>query len=370
MSLHEPPTPGATAFSQRLISAALLASVLALLWKLSDLLVVAFGGVVLAVALRALADGLVARLHVGKRWSLLGALVLIVLLLAGIAWLAGDPLIEQLVKLRERLPAALATMTGWIHDHPLGRLGLQAWKEATADGVPWNRLAGIAGLTFGMLGNAALLVIMGIFLASEPGTYRGGIVRLMPLPYRARIDGALVESGQALRRWLLGQSFSMAFVGGATALGLWLLGIALPLAVGLIAGLLGFIPFFGAFAGGLLAVLLAFMDGPTAALHVALLCVAIQQVEGHLLMPLVQKWAVELPPVLGIAAAVVFGALFGLIGVLFATPMMVVLVTLVRRLYVEEFLERPRVAPSSSVASTVHPIVAGPAKARRPDPEG
>jgi len=336
----EPPTPGATAFSQRLLSAALLATVVVLLWKLSDLLVVAFGGVVLAVALRALADLLVTRLRVPQRWSLLAALTLIVLLLAGVTWLAGGPLIEQLIKLRERLPAALETMTGWIHAHPLGRLGLQAWQEATADGVPWNRLAGIAGLTFGMLGNAALLAIMGIFLAGAPGTYRGGLVRLMPVPYRARVDEALVESGQALHRWLLGQSISMAFVGGAMALGLWLLGIALPLAVGLIAGLLAFIPFFGAITGGLLAVLLAFMDGPSAALHVVLLCVAIQQVEGHVLMPLVQKWAVELPPVLGIVAAVVFGALFGIIGVLFATPMMVVFVTLVRKLYVEEFLER------------------------------
>jgi len=267
----EPPTPGATAFSQRLLSAALLATVVVLLWKLSDLLVVAFGGVVLAVALRALADLLVTRLRVPQRWSLLAALTLIVLLLAGVTWLAGGPLIEQLIKLRERLPAALETMTGWIHAHPLGRLGLQAWQEATADGVPWNRLAGIAGLTFGMLGNAALLAIMGIFLAGAPGTYRGGLVRLMPVPYRARVDEALVESGQALHRWLLGQSISMAFVGGAMALGLWLLGIALPLAVGLIAGLLAFIPFFGAIAAGLLAVLLAFMDGPSAALHVVLL---------------------------------------------------------------------------------------------------
>jgi predicted PurR-regulated permease PerM len=340
VSTPEPPTPGATAFSQRLLSAALLAAVVFLLWKLGDLLVVAFGGVVLAVALRALADLLVTRLRIPQRGSLLGALMLIVLLVAAVAWLAGGPLIEQLVKMRERLPAALETMTVWIHAHPVGRLGLQAWQEATADGVPWNRVAGIAGLTFGMLGNAALLVIMGIFLAGAPGVYRGGLVRLMPVPYRARVDEALGESGQALHRWLLGQSISMAFVGGAMALGLWLLGIALPLAVGLIAGLLGFIPFFGAIAGGLLAVLLAFMDGPSAALHVALLCVAIQQVEGHLLMPLVQKWAVELPPVLGIAAAVVFGALFGIIGVLFATPMMVVFVTLVRKLYVEDFLER------------------------------
>ena len=128
MTPPEPPAPGATAFSQRLLSAALLATVVVLLWKLSDLLVVAFGGVVLAVALRALADLLVTRLRVPQRWSLLAALTLIVLLLAGVTWLAGGPLIEQLVKLRERLPAALETMTGWIHAHPLGRLGLQAWR--------------------------------------------------------------------------------------------------------------------------------------------------------------------------------------------------------------------------------------------------
>jgi predicted PurR-regulated permease PerM len=90
--------------------------------------------------------------------------------------------------------------------------------------------------------------------------------------------------------------------------------------------------------------LLAFTEGPRAALHVALLCVAIQQIEGHVLMPLAQKWAVQLPPALAIAAAVVFGMLFGFVGVLFATPLMVVTVVMVQRLYVEAFLEQ-RTAP-------------------------
>lgn len=88
-----------------------------------------------------------------------------------------------------------------------------------------------------------------------------------------------------------------------------------------------------------LAVLLAFMEGPQQALYVAGLCIVIQQVEGNLLMPFVQRWAVNLPTVLGIVAAVIFGLLFGLAALILATPLMVVLMVLVERLYVEAVLE-------------------------------
>jgi predicted PurR-regulated permease PerM len=114
--------------------------------------------------------------------------------------------------------------------------------------------------------------------------------------------------------------------------------VPLALSIGVISGVLAFIPFFGAIVGGLLAVLLGFMQGPETAIHVVILAIAIQQVEGHILMPLVQRWAVNLPPVLGLAAAVMFGVLFGLMGVLLATPMMVVLMVLVQKLYVEGVL--------------------------------
>ncbi|SOZ38431.1 AI-2E family transporter [Cupriavidus neocaledonicus] len=341
--------PGATPFAQRLLVTLILVGLLALLWRLSDLLVVSFGAIVLAVALRSLATLMHGRLHIPERWSVLAGVLLVATALCAIGWLVGEPLAEQLAKLRERLPFASRAVLGWMHANRVGQLALQVWQDTTSDGVPWARLAGVAGLTLGLLGNAALIIVMGMYLAAAPNMYRKGFVRLMPLPYRKPIDSAMVESAEALRRWLLGQSLSMAFVGCATALGLWALGISLPLAVGVISGLLAFIPFFGAIAGGLLAVLLAFMEGPQAALYVALLCVGIQQIEGHLLMPMVQKWAVQLPPVLSILSAVVFGALFGIVGVLFATPMMVVAMTIVRTLYVDNFLEHGHVYAAPEV---------------------
>jgi predicted PurR-regulated permease PerM len=333
-------TPGATPFSQRLFATMLVVISVVLVWQLSDLLVLTFGGVVLAVAFRGLADLLKAHVHVPERWSVLAAVLLVTATLVAVAWAIGDPLAEQLSRLRERLPAATEAVMGWVHGHRLGQLALQFWETATAEGLPVGRLAGIASVTFGLLGSAALILVMAVYLAAAPPLYKEGFVRLVPRPYRQQVTQALDESGQCLRRWLLGQSISMIFVGVTTSVGLWWMGVALPLAVGVISGLLAFIPFFGALAGALLAVMLAFVEGPQVALYVALLCIGIQQIEGHVLMPLVQKWAVELPPVLGIAAAVVFGALFGIVGVLFATPMMVVAMTLVRRLYVEDFLER------------------------------
>ena len=115
----------------------------------------------------------------------------------------------------------------------------------------------------------------------------------------------------------------------------------MPLAfsVGVLSGLLAFIPFFGAIAGGLLAVLLGFMQGPNTALYVLGLALVIQQIEGNVLMPLVERWAVGLPPVLGIAATVMFGVLFGLLGVLLAAPAMIVLMVVVQRLFIKGVLE-------------------------------
>jgi predicted PurR-regulated permease PerM len=114
--------------------------------------------------------------------------------------------------------------------------------------------------------------------------------------------------------------------------------------LGLVAGLLEFVPFFGPVVAGLVAVLVAFPMGPQMALYVALVMLAVQQLENHLLLPLVQRWAVELPPVLALGAVLVFGTLFGIPGVVFGTPLMVLAMVLVRMLYVEQTLEAGRSA--------------------------
>jgi predicted PurR-regulated permease PerM len=321
-----------------LVAFALLLALMA--WQLLDLIMLAFGAVIVATALRALAALLERHARVPAKVSVVAGLVLVTLVIAAGTWLVGEPLAEQFENLRQGLPAAMDAVMRWLNTHRIGVAALSYFEQVKDDASPWAlRVAGVASSTLGALGGAALMLVMGIYLAVAPRVYRNGLVRLMPLSVRERVGEALDACGNALSSWLLGQSISMLFVGVATAIGLWLLDVPLAFSVGVLSGLLAFIPFFGAIAGGLLAVLLGFMQGPETALYVLILAVVVQQVEGNVLMPFVQRWAVDLPPVLGIAAAVMFGVLFGLLGVFLATPAMVVLMVLVQRLYVKGVLE-------------------------------
>ncbi len=323
------------------IVAAMIALTL-LLWRLADVVMLVFGATVLAVALRALAGRLQRHLRVPPRLSVPAAVALVAGVLVAAGWAIGAPLAEQLAHLRQQVPTALEALRQWLAGRPLGLRVLEWWNElalGAADGVPWARLVSVAGLTLNALGSLLLMVLVAIFLAASPEPYQNGMVRLVPVAHRARVRAALQACGDALRRWLLGQALSMLFVGVSTALTLAVLGVPLAAAVGLLAGLMAFVPFFGAIAAGVLSVLLAFAEGPRTALYAALAFLAIQQIEENVLMPFVQRWAVELPPVLGLVAALVFGLLFGLPGVLFATPLMVVAMVLVQRLYVEAVLE-------------------------------
>jgi len=326
----------------RKVSLVAFAMLLALVaWQLLDLIMLAFGAVIVATALMGLASVLERHARLPAKMSVVTALLLVVFMIAALALLVGDPLAEQFEVLRQRLPAAVEAVTKWLNSYRIGVAALQHIEEARSnEASSWAiRVAGAAGSTFGALGGAALMLVMGLYLAVAPRVYREGLVRLMPVSLRERVGEALEACGNALSRWLLGQSISMLFVGATTAIGLWLLDVPLALSVGVLSGLLAFIPFFGAIAGGLLAVLLGFMQGPETALYVLILAMVIQHVEGNVLMPLVERWAVGLPHVLGIAATVMFGALFGLLGALLAAPAMIVLMVLVQRLYVKGVLE-------------------------------
>lgn len=321
-----------------------------LAWRLLDVLALVFGGVLVAAALQALAAPLQRRLHLPPRWAL-GTVVLGLVLLA---WLLGavlgDRMVAHLDQLREAWPRALDAATRWLASHPIGQSLRELWDNAKNGEQLWSRLAGLATMTLGALSSALLVLVIGVYLAADPALYRRGMLRLLPLEQRAAVDAALCAAGHGLQRWLLGQAMSMLSLGSMTALGLSLLGMPLALTLGVITGLLAFVPFFGAVTAGLLVVLLAFAQGPGQALQAALLMLAVQQVEEFVLQPVIQRWAVALPPVLGLIAAVVFALLFGPVGVLIATPLMVLLMILIERLYVKRVVERTAPAPRRRTA--------------------
>lgn len=320
----------------RLFAAVLL---LVLLWHLRGPLMLFFGAVLVAATLRALAEPLQRHAGLSRRAANGGVLLALVLLVALGVWAIGDPLSQQLQALRVELPRAWQALQRWLEHVPLGGRVLELVGDLRDGGLPWAGIAGAATRVLHGLGAALLMVLMGVYLAFDVPLYRNGFARLVPASRRDAVLQAMDASGEALTRWLRGQAVTMLAIGVAVWIGLTLLGMPMALALGLIAGLLEFVPFVGPIASGLLAVLVAFVQGPQQALYVATLFIVLQQVENHLLVPLVQRWAAALPPVLALGGVLVFGTLFGPAGVMFGTPLILVTQVLVQELYVKRVVE-------------------------------
>jgi predicted PurR-regulated permease PerM len=319
-------------YAGRVLIAVALVALVALAIHLRSVIVLAFGSVLLAVAVRTVANALRSASGMPERAALatvvLGAVAALTI---GIA-LLGDPIGAQFAAVREALPGAVEATSRWLNSHAVGLWLLSWWDEANAD-FEWTKLAGLFGNAVGALGSALLMIVIGLYLAADPELYRRGLLRLLPRGVRPRVQHALGEAGHGLARWLLGQAVAMVLVGTMTAIGLALIGMPLALPLGIIAGVLEFVPFFGAIAAGTLTVLLAFAQGAPQAGYAALVCIFVQQFEGYVIQPFVQRWAIALPPALGLVSVIAFGVLFGGLGVLLAVPLMVVLMILVQELY-------------------------------------
>jgi len=328
--------PSPDPYTRRVLLAVALGALAFIAWQLRGVLPLVFGGVIIATGLRALADTVSRATAMPKRGALAAVVIALVATLGLGVWLVGAQVAGELAGLWDALPRALAAAHDWLDRTPFASVLSGSWESLKDGGVPWLRVAGAAGVATDAFFNTLLIVALGLYLAADPRPYFEGTLRLAPPVYRARIGGAMSEAGHALRRWLVGQLVSMTTIGVMTTIGFYLLGIPLALSLGLIAAATEFVPFFGPIAFGIFAVLFAFTQGPTDALYAGLLCFGIQQFEGYVLQPLIQRWAVALPPALAVISIVIFALLFGFLGAILATPLMTVLVIFVERLYERE----------------------------------
>jgi len=348
----DPPNSGINdrTFVRRTLIVLALASLVFLLWELRSLFLMLFGAVVVATMFRALAD----RIRIWTRCSEVVSVVVSILLILGfmigLIALFGAHIAQQVHVLREALPAAWQSL-----EQRVGDLGLGDQLSRLADGVRQSS-GSFANLSSAIMsvgnGIAEMLIVLfgGIYLAAQPRVYRTGAIKLVPPGKRALVAEAMDESEKALRLWLKGQLIAMVAVGLMVGIGLQLLGLRSALTLGLLAGVLEFIPFLGPFLAAVPAILLALAVSPDLALWVLLLYVAVQQLEGYLLTPLVQQYAVELPGVVLLFSLLGFGLLFGTLGVILAAPLTVVSYVLVKRLYVIETLHTPTPIPGEDKA--------------------
>jgi predicted PurR-regulated permease PerM len=189
---------------------------------------------------------------------------------------------------------------------------------------PWGIATGATSFALSIVGivSAGLIVLFfGVYLAADPHTYVEIVARFAPKGRRRKAMENLYEMGDVLRRWLIGQGIAMALIGTMVYVGLLLLGVPNPFALALFAGLAGFLPYLGPIIGAVPMVLVAGGESLTLAAWVIGLYAIIQFIESYLMTPLIQSRAVALPPAIVILSQLVFGAVFGFLGLALATPL-------------------------------------------------
>ncbi len=339
-------SPRQPSFARRLAvtlgTVVLVALAVLVLYVGRALLLFTFAGIIGAVLLSGAAQWVAGRTGLPRGVAL--GLTVFVLLGLGVAfwWVVGPQVVTQAAELEERIPDGIAEVEAWLAQYPWGQVLLDE-VPAPSDVISGDegvvgRLTGAFATVADVLVNLVVVLTVALYGAASPDVYVRNGLRLLPRDRQARGREVLGALAQALRAWFLGQLIAMAFVGAATAAGLFLLGMPLALSLGLLAGLLEFIPYLGPFLTAVPVMLVALLEGPQMVLYVGLFLIVLQQVEGYVVTPMAQRYAVSMPPALLIVGQVLFGLLFGFVGLMLAAPALVCVVVLVQMLYVEDVL--------------------------------
>ena len=321
------------------------------LWLISGVLPLVFAAVLLSVLLSGLAAQIARHTPVPERWSLATATLLVAVVVLSFVALFGSQIAGQITQLLESLPDAINAGGR--------RIGIANAAEKLEEAITLgsgskvlSRAAGLGVTILGVVVDLALVVVASIYLAADPMLYRRGLAKLLPPSQHERVLNAMDVTANALRLWFAGQLVTMAIVGAVSGLAYWWIGLPSALALGIIAGATNFVPFVGPFLGAIPALVLALAIDLNTVFWTVGAAFVIQQFEGNVITPLVQRRAVSMPPALALFAIVVFGMIFGLLGIFLAVPLTAALLVLVKKLWVRQTLGEETTVPGEENGRT------------------
>jgi len=273
--------------------------------------------------------------------------------IAGLGALAAPRISEQWGELRHQLPDALDKVEQWMSRRQGSMTALLNPPAGTPSAAPGpstevrqtiaqqvgnlsTHFFAVFSSTLAALGSLLVVTFVAVYVALDPRTYRRGILHLVPYRGRARAIEVMDATGVTLRRWLVAQLIGMAIIGALTTAALLLLDVRAAVALGIIAGILEFVPFFGPILSSVPAIAMGFLDGPEKALWVALTYLVIQQLEGNVVTPLLMKEGLDLPPALTIIGQSVMALAFGFVGLVIAMPLLGAVMVPIKLLYVQD----------------------------------
>jgi len=335
---------------------------------LAQPLLLIVGGAIFAVFLDGGTRVLGRYLPIPRAWRLVLTIVLGFGFLGWVFWFAGTTIAAQ----AEALRAVVTEQFNRLMDFA-GSLGLMPRGQASNIGTQLlgsvGRLTSAVGTAIGAVTSAIAMIVIGIFLASEPRIYDRGIAWMLPLRARAGFYRIAEHVGFTLRRLLFGRLVGMIFEGVFTWLMLTVGHVPMAALLGLITGVLAFIPNIGAITSGVIMVAVGFSAGPHQGLYAIFVYFFVQNIDGYLVVPYIARRTVDLAPAVVLAMQLLMGALFGILGVLFADPILatlkVVLVDLSKQHADEEGDPAQRVAGAEEPIAAAAPAASSPRRRGR-----
>jgi predicted PurR-regulated permease PerM len=326
---------------------------------LSQPLLLIVGGMVFAVVLDGGARLLGRALPIGRGWRLAMVTIAGFAFVGWVFYFAGTTLAGQAEELRIVVSEQGRRLFSFLVElglMPSDGTGLQSFSQQLIGGV--GRLTTAVSTAVGAVASILMIMVIGIFIAIEPRLYDRGFAWMLPVENRSRFYEISNKVGFTLRRLLAGRIVGMMFEGVFTFAMLTIGGVPMAALLGLLTGMLAFIPNIGAIISGVLMVSVGFSAGPGEGLWAVFVYFFVQNVDGYLVVPYIARRTVDLAPALVLAAQLLFGALFGILGLLLADPILAAI-----KVTLEKLSEREM--PAIDAAPAGSPMQKLPSRRRR-----
>ena len=322
--------------------------ILAIIFLAQPLLLI-LGGVVFAAMLDGGTRLLGRVLPIGRGWRLLIVTLAALAGLAGTIWLAGVQLSAQAANLRDIVTLQINRLLEWGTAYGLGLESIQPQQIVDQAMNSLGQLTSAVGSVLGGLTSLVMIVVIGLFIAAEPNLYERGIAWMLPSESRERFYRTSDRMGMTLRRLMAGRLLGMAVEGVGTWLLLMIGGVPMAALLGLLTGILAFLPNIGAIISGVLIILVGFSAGVETGIWAIAVYVIVQVVDGYLIVPYVARKTVDLAPALVLGAQLIFGALFGLLGLALADPIVGMMKAALDQKSIDDHSEAP---PEPTIPNT------------------
>lgn len=308
-----------------------------LIWKTLGILLLAFAGILVAIALSSIAKFIAGTSKIPYRLVLTLVIFAILLGLALFFMLAAPLISVQLGQLFEQIPAAYENLKNYLNNNfhdflPEGGFLASVIKNEKF----FSQATELFTLTLGGLFAFFIFLLLGLYISYSPPLYYEGLLLLFPKKNRTKAAKVLDHIGKTLKWWLLAKSFSMTVIGVLTYIGLWILGMPLAFILALLIGLFTFIPYLGPIIASIPAILVGLAVSPWMGLYVLVLYIIIHIIEGYFITPYIEQRTVYLPPALTLFAQVILSILVGFIGLALASPVTAVILAFVEEVVLKK----------------------------------